>query len=116
MFHGPKRLRRTSLLPRSLDRRGYDEVSLASLAVYMHDMKKNTAAGKHAKKMSSNSRVKSKDRQAGSTRGPNDRSLCGEQLIVTAYDDVRLRSLVLWIDRSERLISRYLSNLSRLKC
>jgi hypothetical protein len=45
---------------------------------------KNIAAGKQAKIMSSNCRVKSNDRQATSTRGPNDRSLFVGQIIMFA--------------------------------
>ena len=44
--------------------------------------RRNAAAGKHARKMSSNWIVKSKDRQLEETRGPKDRSAPGPQLIV----------------------------------
>ena len=45
---------------------------------------RNKPAGKHARKMSSNCRVKSKDRQLLSTRGPKDRSLSVGQCNIAA--------------------------------
>jgi hypothetical protein len=46
-------------------------------------MRKNVA-GKQVKNISSNWRVKSKDRQGASIRGPNDLSLPRRQLILVA--------------------------------